>query len=118
MDSTSLHYVCDLYGFVPRMCHIECVFHYEYCSLLSVIFWFIVLPVLIESLKIEKQTEATEANESKPALTAREARGLLSVIAKYAKDAQLAGLDPVRRQDTANAITVSWISIHHFVQYP
>ena len=72
------------------------------------IFWFIILPVLIESLKVEKQIETSEVNdESKPALTPREARGLLSVIAKYAKDAQLTGLDPVRRQDTANAITVS-----------
>ena len=84
------------------------------------IFWFIVLPVLIESLKIEEQIETTEANESKPALTAREARGLLSVIAKYAKDAQQAGLEPVRRQDTATAITVSWMImiIQHLIQYP
>ena len=70
------------------------------------IFWFIILPVLIESLSQNEKTLSTETNEPKSGISAREAKSLLSVLAQFAKDAQNKKTS-VRRQDTASAITVS-----------
>ena len=84
---------------------------------MRLIFWFIILPVLIESLSKNEQSLSKNEkslnngkNEIKPVISEREAKNLFSIFAKFVKDAENKRT-PVRRQDTAEAITVRSISL-------
>ena len=85
---------------------------------MRLIFWFIILPVLIESLskneqslsKNEKSLNNGKNEINEPVISEREAKNLFSIFAKFVKDAENKRT-PVRRQDTAEAITVRSISL-------
>ena len=81
-------------------------------------FCFLILPLLIESLsnneqslsRNEKSLNYGKKEMNEPVISERDAKNLFSVFAKFVKDAENKRT-PVRRQDTAEAITVRSISL-------
>ena len=75
------------------------------------LFWFIILPVLINSLNVNERSDTKETlytnKHPTEVITSRDAKTLFSFLSQYAEDIKKKAAIVTRRQDTADAITVS-----------